>query len=82
MKFIEIKNDGKLPKNKGKCKDYPKIPSIYVRDDKNGCFSAGLGMNSAKMRKRQVQAINLSKKCRKPGVAIHVLGHALGMAHE
>lgn len=81
MKFKEIQNDGQNAKV-GMCKGYPKIPSIYVRDDKKGCFSAGLGMNTPKMRKKQIQAINLSVKCRKPGIVLHILGHSLGMAHE
>lgn len=54
------------------------VPSVIVQSSDSGCYSyvGDVGWT------HKSQALNLGRGCEFLGIAVHELGHAIGMAHE
>jgi hypothetical protein len=54
-------------------------PAILVQSSQAGCWSHVGAVRSSE--ERHLQRMNLGRGCEMPGMAIHQLGHALGLVH-
>jgi len=74
-----------LGQRNGNCVGYPEVSSFYVKSSSGGCFVNGLLGEWPKVARNRWgrHALNLAPGgCDTVGVAIHELGHVLGMGHE
>ena len=75
----------KISEQNGNCLGYPNISSVYVRSSDAGCYVNGVSGEWPQAMRDSFGRLSLNLaagSCDTVGVAIHELGHVLGMTHE
>jgi len=75
----------KISEQNGNCLGYPNVSSVYVKSSNNGCNVNGISGEWPKVMRDAFGrlALNLEPaKCDTVSVAMHEMGHVLGMTHE